>query len=688
MNRPLATLLRYELRMLMRDTRTLLIAVVAPLVLFPGLLLVSRAVERSEEERIEATAYRWAATGDLEEWARETTQTALETIEDVTFEEVVTSAADSLLEAGELHLVVAGLSTDAWQTLENREDTTPPVTPILELRHQARSDFSRAALNALEPQLQAVAEQQRADRLRTAGLAIDPEGLWPVEAENVASAEREGGALLGLALTPLLLFLMLSGGSIVAADTISGEKERGTLETLLTSAARRTEIVRAKQLAIVAVGLAVALINVANLLVYLVFGVFELPENFAVAIGIGDALLLLLLFVPLAVLVSSSLLLLSGISKSYREYQIYFFPLFLVFLVPTLASVLPGMQLRSAIALVPIAGIGVAVREIMVGKVDLLFVALAFGSTALTALLVTRRTEAALSTERLISPSDLDEADLLGGPALFPKHVLRWFLGLWVLFFVVALWLGDSVGIRGQVVINLVGIFFGGSLVMMRRYRMDPRELLNLRAPRPGVWPAVLIGAPSALVVGAGVAQLVNTWLFPVPPEMLEAFGDTLTGGDEISTLQLLLFISIMPGIFEELAFRGALLNGLKRRLRPVALCLAVGLIFGLFHVSLFRIAPTATLGIVLSAVTLITGSIYPAMVWHALNNAIAILPAQMGWISADYIPPTWAYALAVGGLALAFGLLWRARSPLPGLRSMRAMGPNETSRSEFQLSR
>jgi len=94
-----------------------------------------------------------------------------------------------------------------------------------------------------------------------------------------------------------------------------------------------------------------------------------------------------------------------------------------------------------------------------------------------------------------------------------------------------------------------------------------------------------------------------------------------------------------------------------------------VGAIFGLFHVDLWRILPTAYLGVLLTAVVLLTGSIYPAMLWHALNNAAALVPAELGWIARDAELPTWSYPLGASGLVLAFALLWATRRPYPGLR-------------------
>ncbi len=130
---------------------------------------------------------------------------------------------------------------------------------------------------------------------------------------------------------------------------------------------------------------------------------------------------------------------------------------------------------------------------------------------------------------------------------------------------------------------------------------------------------------------------------------------------------QMYLLIAVLPGIFEEIAFRGMLLHGLRRRFHPLVLTLVIALIFGLFHFSLFRIVPTAFLGMILTAVTLLTGSIYPAMAWHGLNNALSIWLANRMVSLSDFDP--WIYLTAVTALALSFWIILRNRTPYPGIR-------------------
>jgi sodium transport system permease protein len=694
--------------MLLRDTRTVLIAVVAPLVMFPVFILVTDRVEKRDQRRLEEATYAYAVAGPRAEWADAVVTAALQvdpapgdtTRAPVRFEKRVVADPDSALASAEIALLVEGLDEAGWRALQEerwaREDSMrraraersgaaadtagpagdtvralDPLVPALRLKFRGRSDYSRRARDGMEAHLRALRDMRRDSVFAASGFPVPLDSVGPVEEENVASAEREAGAFLGVALTPFLILLMLTGGSIVAADAIAGEKERGTLETLLTTAARRSDIVRAKMLAIVAVGLAVSLINVANLLFYLVLGILDLPMSLRVDLGPVDLAVLLALFVPVTVLVAAALLLLSGISKSYKEYQIYFFPVFLVLLVPTLAATLPGIELRSAVALVPLAGLAVAVREILVGTLDAPFVALAFLSTGAVAAILARRTERALSTERLVSVSELDAADLTGGAALFPRHVLRWFLGLWVALFVVSLWFADGLDIRAQLAVNLLGIFFCGSVLMVRAYRLDVRETFALRAPPVAAWPAVLLGAPSALVLGIGLAELLNRYVFPVPREVVEAFGQAMMGPD-LPVWQIVFFLAVMPGVFEELAFRGVLLHGVSRRFRPLATALVVGAIFGMFHVSLFRLVPTAWLGMVMAGVVLLTGSIYPAMLWHFLNNAIAIVPSEQEWVPEGFEVEPWLTGVAAVGLAVSFWILWRTRRPYPGLRPWR----------------
>jgi sodium transport system permease protein len=443
------------------------------------------------------------------------------------------------------------------------------------------------------------------------------------------------------------------------------ESSVATVGQVAGLAVSRVEIVAAKHLVILTMALVITVIQVTNFLVYVGFKLIPVSAGFSAAVPPQVAVLLLVLYLPVAALASSVLLLMSGYARTYKEAQLYFFPVFLVGIIPTLAPFLPGLTLRSAIVIVPVANMSVAVKEVLIGHFDWPMIALAWVVTAMAALWTSRLAVRTLSTEKLITASESDGVDLRGGPALFPRHVLRWFAVMWAALFAIAMNMPPDADIRVQVLVNIIGLFLGATVLMIRHYKLDVRHVLALRPVKPVVWFAVVVAAPAGLVAGVGVFKLANLFV-PVPPRLLESFGQQLLP-DYIPLWQTVAMIAILPGIFEEITFRGALLHGLRSRMHPALLALVVGLIFGLFHVALFRIAPTAFLGVMLAAVTLLTGSIFPAMLWHALNNGIALL---LGQVNMPLDKAEWGVHLAGAAiLAAAFWIVYRNRTPYPGLR-------------------
>jgi sodium transport system permease protein len=703
-----------ELRLFLRDRRTLFWSVLLPLLVTPIFLVGMSFSERQREKRIEALTFHYVILGSEAERARELIRLGADAApaEEEGVPEFIRQKTPkiqleekklegdprALLDKREIHFVIetfsaaevaekkieiappakkADQTARPGQAVKETPAAPPPLLPLVRLLFAESWDYSRTAAGAMEARLDAALELGRVKALADAGFAVDREEVLPIaEERDLASAGQRTGFMLGRFALVWVLFFLLTGGSVIAADTIAGEKERGSLETLLTSAASRNDIVSAKMLLILAAGIAVAFLQVATFALYAGLRIMPLPESFAVELSPAAVLWLVLLMAPLAAIVAGVLLLVSAYSSTYKAFQQNFMPVLLISVWPALVAALPGIELRSAIVLVPISNLSVAVREVLVGKIDWLMLPLAFLISSAAAVLLLRAAANALSAERLITAADSDEADFAGGPALFERHALRYFAVMWVVLFLVTnnvQWLSES--IERQLAFNFGVVFLGGSLVAIKRYQLDWREAFALRPVKPITWLAVLIGAPSFLLTGLAVAKLSEKFM-PVPKEMLEAFGKALIPED-LGTMQMLLLLAILPGIAEELTFRGVLLYGLRRRFHPVVLALVVGLVFGLFHFALFRLASTAFLGAGLTAVTMLTGSVFPAMLWHALNNSLALL-AGMNGLDLTALD-TWIYPTAVLVAALAFFILWRNRTPLPGLRGAQSKDPSSS---------
>ena len=690
MNRRTVTaLVVNDLRQLARNPRVLVFAVALPLVLWPLMWFLTSLTTERRQERIESRTYAYsvadeaanaAGAADARAWL----DRALAVVGDdggadgaepaggpaVRFERV--EAPDDVaaaLDEERLHVHVVwetGGDEDLPDDDADREAVgdASERAPRIVLSYRADLDASDSAEAFLRRALERTRTEVREQRLAAAGFDSPPDDLLPLERIETASEEQTSGLFLGRLLTAIIVMMMLTGGSIVATDALAGEKERGTLETLLTTAASRVEIVTAKNLSILAVAFATSVLNIANIVLWMQLDVIPAPEGLKLIIPVGTGLLLVLLYAPAAVLLSSSLLLVSGRSKTYKEAQLLFAPVMLIAMAVAAIPVLPGVELRSAIVLLPIANLGVAAREILTGHYDWPLLAAAWAVTGGAAALLARASLRTLSAEKLITASDTDAADLAGGPALFPRRVGRWFAVLWALLLVWQLNVGGGIDSRLLIVINM-SVFGAAAWLMIARYGLPVRETLSLRKPPPAAWVGVLIGAPAGLVLADGVVRLASLAM-PIPEEWIEAMAEAF--GADIPAWQMLVFFAILPGIFEEVAFRGVLLHGLKSRLKPVQLVLVAGIAFGFFHVDLFRIPPTSFLGVLLVITVLRTGSIYPAMAWHALHNALALSSARIDQVQLPEQPTWWHYALALAGILLAFRLMQqnRQRASLP----------------------
>ncbi|MEM1182644.1 MAG: ABC transporter permease subunit, partial [Acidobacteriota bacterium] len=550
--------------MLARDKRTLFASVLLPTLLMPLFFVASSFVFGFGLVCFCLGWFSYAIEGSEAAGVRDLLALALgqaDTNTGIRLEEIQSEADPGDLEALPppsastfetlgVHAIVRAISAAEAQAVDAAGGDEGPGTeevprPRVTLYFLADSDASSTAVGALEDLLERALLIRQDALLSDAGFPIERSQMGSiVERTDVATASERTGSSIGRWAPLFLMLFLVIGGSVVAADTLAGEKERGTLETLLGSAASRRDIIGAKLTAIFSLGLVITVIQLANLALYAGLRIIDVPADFSVKLGPGVAVALLVLFLPLALLSAAALLWASGRSSTYKAFQIALFPLMLALIAPATAALLPGLELRSAVAAAPIAGVAVAVREVLVGRIDLPFLALAWLSTALAAALLVRTALIDLSDERLLT-GGRDRAAHLGGIDLLSRHVLRYYAVGWAVIFLVSA--GLSFGLRGQVLFNIVGVFFVGSLLLLKAYRLPVRRTLALRPVCGSVWAGVLLGAPSMFFVAAAVSQL-SARFFPLPQEALERLGQGLLPAD-MGLFELLFFVAVLPGL-------------------------------------------------------------------------------------------------------------------------------------------
>lgn len=184
-------------------------------------------------------------------------------------------------------------------------------------------------------------------RNRLRALNFDSTFLTPIRTETVdaATAQERSGGFLGFIIPYFLLQFILAGAMATAIDSTAGEKERGTLEVLLVSPVRRSEVVVGKLLATTLFAILSAVFGVLGFalsgpLARLLLPPRDVADAFTTAlggtlsIGAGDFLILLAVALGSALLISALLLSITVFARSFKEAQTYLTPIAILLIIP------------------------------------------------------------------------------------------------------------------------------------------------------------------------------------------------------------------------------------------------------------------------------------------------------------------------------------------------------------------
>ena len=238
-------------------------------------------------------------------------------------------------------------------------------------------------------------------RLVDRGLSPDLIKPFEIKRQNVAPPEKVGGNIIGGLVPYIIIILCFTGAMYPAIDLTAGEKERGTMETLLCSPVHRVNIVLGKFLMVMTASIATIALTLVSSAVSLIVGGTMLmgqagAAKVAGAAGSGGAgfipiidpagiLGVFAMIAPAAMFFAALLLTISLFAKSYKEAQSYVSPLIIVVIMPAMMGMLPGIELTAKTAVIPILNLSLVCKEMLSGVWHWNYIALIFGSTALYA---------------------------------------------------------------------------------------------------------------------------------------------------------------------------------------------------------------------------------------------------------------------------------------------------------------
>lgn len=539
-------------------------------------------------------------------------------------------------------------------------------------------DHSQIARRRLDSILSIWSRQWVSQQLASAGM--NPRLVEPIQLSqtDTAPASVRRAMLWSKVLPFVMLVWALTGAFYPAIDLCAGEKERGTLETLLSSPARRREIVWGKLGAISVFSIGSALLNLMSM--HLTAGIIVKQLASQGSPQIVEALgpmpmhalgWLVLLLIPMAAFFSALALAVAALARSTKEGQYYLMPLLLVTLPLVALPMLPGLQLSLGTSLIPVAGAVFLVRSLIESRYTEALVHLP------VVLLVTACC-CSMSIRWAIRQFESE--------AVMFRESERWNLRIWLHH----LWRdrGDTASPAEAVlcgVIILVGMFFaqfvaGSSidswaaivkstmvvqlglilapcLLMAMFLTRSLRHAVRLHRPQTShILAAVLIGFamhPSYMILGDGIQRVYE--IGDETALVLKHFQDMVTAQP---LWAVLLLMAITPAICEELAFRGFIFGGLLHQGGALRAIVVSALFFGFTHTLLQQSIAASLMGLVLGLIAWRTGGVLCTMIVHVINNTLSI---SLAWGSRNCseIPSPLRWAIVPENEGWAYDPAW-----------------------------
>ena len=493
------------------------------------------------------------------------------------------------------------------------------------------------------------------DRLIAADLPVSlPAPVAPEAVSMSLPAERAAGVWSKL--FPALLVLMtISGAFYPAVDMAAGEKERGTMETLLICPAGRGEIVLGKFLAVLVFSLGTAMLNLCSAGFTGGYVASLAGAGPAAALdglrppGAASLFWVTVLMVPLAAFYSALCLALATFAKSNKEGQYYLYPILMVSVGLTIFCLSPVVELTPLYAVMPVVNVALLLKGLLAAGGTgatlvyvpvVLLASVGYAAAALWWAVEQFGREDVLFREAERFSLKGWVAHLLREKEPTPTFGQAAFAFVTVLFLQFAMMgpmrraleaappgAAGVVSFRLLVIQQLVTVAFP-VLAMGLLLTSGFRRTFRLTTPDPKLL-AFAVALPFALhpLMGAATNWLTGRF-FPELPEGFTQFAASMGGAPLWLTL---VAVAVAPAVCEELAFRGFLLSGFARARRAWLGVVASALAFGIVHIVPQQVFAATLAGLILGTVAVKGGSLWPCVLFHLLFNGQQVVLSKAG---------------------------------------------------------
>ncbi|MCR5421345.1 MAG: ABC transporter permease subunit [Lachnospiraceae bacterium] len=624
----LTALFKRELRDILRDKKTIVMMVVVPIILYPLLIigmafLMSAIISGQEEKTYSVAFYKEPELSDKiagilagegeDEFTYELKVVKLKGDDEASYREALNSGLINAYvrrdESGKYRICYMSANTD-----------------------------SETAAYGLKDVFSVLRDELRSERIEAEGLMVE-EIFYPIEyeTEDLSSTEESLGNRIGSFLPFFIITVILLGAIYPAIDVTAGERERGTLETLLTLPVTNFEMIMSKFLAVSVIASVTAFLNVISMggaVAFLVMSSLNSMAELNISIDfkafIPGMMFTVLTMICFALLVTAVCMCVCVFAHNFKEANNYITPVMLIFMFLSYTAVIPDFELNKITAAIPVVNVSLLVRELFKFNYDYVLFFIVLFSTVAYSLIAIRILAFIYNSEEILFNEGFRNMRLFDKRSDMKKGQMPG-TGDVVMLLCVTLLLMFYIGNYAYMKFGVFGVFIQQLLILLM-------PLLFAWYMKADMKRLFMIKKPSVREMLGGVFLGFGAYMFAVilssvlSPVFLKSLENTRALDDLInnSGFLVLLFVSaIMPAIGEELMFRGFTLNTLKVKYSVCISIVITSVLFAAYHLSIIRFFSLLPISFALTYSACKSKSIFVSMIMHFVNNSFSIIQAK-----------------------------------------------------------
>ena len=355
-----------ELTDVLRDRRTLFFMIIMPVIVMPLIFIGALKFQqyqskKSEEKILNIAIINETSDTQIRDYLLE--QKGVELVENINLDSLELGIKNDSLQGG-LYIGKNFLN-----------DISSNAMGKVEVYYKS-SDLMSKAKNRINNALESYKKKVVSERLSR--FNIDKALLEPLDiiTKDMSTKKETMGKALGGVVPYMLVIFIFLGAMYPAIDLGAGEKERGSLETLLSSPATKFEITVGKLMVVSLAGMVSGLISVIGISSPLYF-IDSIPDQIKTTVLeiINPFMIIsvITLMIPIAIFFASMLLSISFYARSFKEAQSLMGPLNIIIIVPLMLTLGPGIEIDHITALIPLINVGLLTKEILAGSMEPVF---------------------------------------------------------------------------------------------------------------------------------------------------------------------------------------------------------------------------------------------------------------------------------------------------------------------------